>query len=131
MYVGETQRCLESCFTFALRMTRASSQNVGKFYRTVKLSTKNLCFIHADCSYSCILLATLSHDCNIKHTCIHKIKMIKAYVYMYQACPQAPPSLLNNISDTLRLHKVHESSVLTKMLKMPACSPHPTVGGSH
>ena len=29
-------------FTFALRMTRASSRNVGKFYRTVKLSEKNL-----------------------------------------------------------------------------------------
>ena len=32
--------------SFALRMTRASSRNVGKFYRTVKLSEKNLCFIH-------------------------------------------------------------------------------------
>ena len=30
----------------ALRMTRASSQNVGKFYRTVKLSAKNLCLFH-------------------------------------------------------------------------------------
>ena len=30
---------------FALRMTRASSRNVGKFYRTVKLSAKNLCFM--------------------------------------------------------------------------------------
>ena len=33
--------------TFALRMTRASSRNAGKFYRTVKLSTKNLRFIHS------------------------------------------------------------------------------------
>ena len=30
---------------FALRMTRASSRNVGKFYQTVKLSAENL---HAD-----------------------------------------------------------------------------------
>ena len=30
----------------ALRMTRASSRNVGKFYRTVKLSAKNLCLFH-------------------------------------------------------------------------------------
>ena len=30
-------------FTFALKMTRASSRNVNKFYQTVKLSTENLC----------------------------------------------------------------------------------------
>ena len=30
------------------KMTRASSQNVGKFYRRVKLSAKNLRFIYAD-----------------------------------------------------------------------------------
>ena len=29
-------------FTFAPRMTRTSSRNVGKFYQTVKLSAKNL-----------------------------------------------------------------------------------------
>ena len=32
----------------ALRMPRASSRNVGKFYLTVKLSAKNLCLFHAD-----------------------------------------------------------------------------------
>jgi hypothetical protein len=32
-------------FTFALRMTRAPSRNVGKFYRTVKLSAENLRFV--------------------------------------------------------------------------------------
>ena len=32
----------------ALRMTRASSRNVAKFYRTVKLSAKNLCLFHAE-----------------------------------------------------------------------------------
>ena len=36
-------------FIFALRMTRASSRNVGKFYQIlVKLFAKNLRFIHAD-----------------------------------------------------------------------------------
>ena len=35
------------CFIFALRMTRASSRNVSKFYQTVKLSTKNLRLFHA------------------------------------------------------------------------------------
>ena len=35
-------------FTFAPRMTRASSWNVGKFYRTVKLFAKNLHLFHAD-----------------------------------------------------------------------------------
>ena len=34
-------RC--SSHPIALRMTRASSRNVGKFYRTVKLFAKNLC----------------------------------------------------------------------------------------
>ena len=32
--------------SFALRMTRASSRNIGKFYRTVKLSAKNLHLFH-------------------------------------------------------------------------------------
>ena len=35
-------------FTFALRMTTASSRNFGKFYRTVKLSEKNLCLLTDD-----------------------------------------------------------------------------------
>ena len=35
-------------FTFALRITRASNRNVGKFYRTIKLSAKNLRLFHAD-----------------------------------------------------------------------------------
>ena len=34
----------------ALRTTRASSRNVGKFYQTVKLSAKNLHLFHADSS---------------------------------------------------------------------------------
>ena len=39
------------CLTFALRMTaRASSRNVGKFYRTVKLSAENLRLFHANIS---------------------------------------------------------------------------------
>ena len=32
-------------FTFALRMTTASSQNIGKFYQTVKLSTERESFM--------------------------------------------------------------------------------------
>ena len=32
----------------ALRMTRASSQNVGKFYRTGKLSAENLRLFHTN-----------------------------------------------------------------------------------
>ena len=39
-----------SLIVHSLRMTRASSQNVTKFYQTVKLSEKNLRFIHADCN---------------------------------------------------------------------------------
>ena len=59
---------INNIYTFALRMTRASSRNVGKFYRTVKLSTKNLRFIqYLHCNHtnhvcwqlqSCIFLYT-------------------------------------------------------------------------
>ena len=37
--------------SFALRMTRASSRNVSKFYWTVKLSTKNLRLFHEDSNW--------------------------------------------------------------------------------
>ena len=48
MACGQGNALMKQKGTFALRMTRASSQNVGKFYRIVKLSAKNLRLFHAD-----------------------------------------------------------------------------------
>ena len=47
-------------FSVALRMTRASSRNVGKFYQTVKLSEKTL-----------RLLMTLSYT-ELEHAQLHQ-----------------------------------------------------------
>ena len=59
--LGRQLNCSVKLALFAPRMTslRASSRNVGKFYRTVKLSTKNLRFIHADCNWERCHLFTL------------------------------------------------------------------------
>ena len=47
-YAYKNTSILAFHFTFALRLTRASSQYVGTFYRTFKLSAENLRLFHAD-----------------------------------------------------------------------------------
>ena len=73
-------------FTFALRMTRASSRNVSKFYRTVKLSEKNLrLFIHYCCCPTRALLSLVLCGGNVVGAMPPMPEIVGA------AAPPAPP----------------------------------------
>jgi hypothetical protein len=48
-----------------LRMTRAPSRNVGKFYRTVKLSADNLCLFQFTTGLSYQLLIISTNICHL------------------------------------------------------------------
>ena len=63
-------------FTFALRITRASSWNVGKFYWTViKLSTKNLCCsLYSYCNWE---------QCHFKNRLFETTKKRKSNKLLY------------------------------------------------